>query len=783
MDSQQTQAIPSQWGATCQRLTKICTAALLCGVLSLSGSTAMANEHGGDISKCPVMGGGDPAYRPTAAGSMSNSDWWPNQLNIDILHQNSAKGNPMGVEFDYAEAFKQLDMDALKADLKALMTDSQDWWPADYGHYGPLFIRMAWHSAGTYRVADGRGGASDGTQRFAPLNSWPDNANLDKARRLLWPIKQKYGNQISWADLMILTGNVALESMGFKTLGFAGGRADVWEPQKDVYWGPESEWLGQKRFSDENVLDNPLAAVQMGLIYVNPEGPGGNPDPIAAGKRIRETFGRMAMNDEETVALIAGGHTFGKAHGAASADNVGADPEGAAIEEQGLGWKNKYGKGNAEDTITSGLEGAWTSAPARWSHMYLSNLYAYDWELTKSPAGAQQWIPEGGAGDGTVPDAHDPDKSHAPIMFTTDIALKEDPVYGEISKRFLDNPKEFEEAFAKAWFKLTHRDLGPTSRYLGNQLPDEEFIWQDPIPAVDHALIDGDDIAALKKKILDSDLTNAQLVSTAWASASTFRGSDMRGGANGARLRLAPQKDWEVNNPKQLGKVLKQLEKIQQSFNKSLKGGKQVSLADVIVLGGAAAIEEAAAKAGHKVEVPFTPGRADASQDMTDVDSFAVLEPKADGFRNYAGRDIDRPTPEMLLDQANLLTLTAPEMTALIGGMRVLGTNAGNGPMAELGVLTGQTGTLSNDFFVNLLDMSVEWKKSSVCDHYYEGYDRASGEMKWTASAVDLVFGSNSQLRAIAEIYASDDAKGKFVNDFIAAWTKVMELDRFDLAS
>ncbi len=729
-----------------------------------------------DISKCPVMGAPAGAGRHTAAGAMTNSDWWPNQLNLKILHQNSPKGNPMGEAFNYAEEFKKLDLAALKKDLNDLLTTSQKWWPADYGHYGPFMIRMAWHSAGTYRVSDGRGGAGYGTQRFAPLNSWPDNANLDKARRLLWPIKQKYGNKISWADLMILTGNVALDSMGFKTFGFAGGRADVWEPQEDIYWGPESTWLGDKRYKDNRQLEKPLAAVQMGLIYVNPEGPNGKADPLAAARDIRETFARMAMNDEETVALIAGGHTFGKAHGAATPDgNVGAEPEGAPLEDQGLGWKNKFGKGNTEDTITSGLEGAWTSAPARWSHMYLSNLYAYEWTLTKSPAGAQQWIPKDGAGQGTVPDAHVKGKSHAPIMFTTDLALKMDPAYGKITKRFLENPKEFEVAFAKAWFKLTHRDMGPLARYLGPEVPKETLIWQDPLPAVDQELVKEKDIAQLKRKILDSGLTTSELVSTAWASASTFRGSDKRGGANGARIRLAPQKDWEVNNPAQLAKVLAVMEKIQTEFN---TGKKKISLADLIVLGGSAAVEAAAKKAGHDVKVPFSPGRVDATQDQTDVESFAVLEPKHDGFRNYLGHELDRPAPENLVDRAQLLTLSVPEMTVLIGGMRVLGTNTGH---PDLGVLTKNPGALSNDFFVNLLSMDNEWKVSPRCEHFYEGTDRETGAMKWMATSVDLVFGSNSQLRATAEVYASVDAKEKFVTDFVAAWTKVMNLDRFDL--
>ena len=735
----------------------------------------------GDIADCPVMGKQAGPYRHTAAGSMSMKDWWPNQLNLDILHQNSVKANPVGEEFDYAEEFAKLDLEALKKDLEKLMTDSQDWWPADYGHYGPFFIRMAWHSAGTYRVTDGRGGASDGTQRFAPLNSWPDNGNLDKARRLLWPIKQKYGQKISWADLMVLTGNVALESMGFKTLGFGGGREDVWEPQKDIYWGPESEWLAEKRYDEEGKLENPLAAVQMGLIYVNPEGPGGNPDPLASAKRIRDTFARMAMNDEETVALIAGGHTFGKAHGAATPEgNVGPAPEGASLEEQGFGWTNTYGKGNAEDTITSGLEGAWTSAPAQWSHMYLSNLFAYEWELTKSPAGAHQWKPKDGAGEGTVPDAHVASKRHAPMMFTTDLALKEDPEYRKISKRFLDNPKEFEDAFAKAWYKLTHRDMGPPSRYLGTDVPDEVLLWQDPVPAVDHELIDEEDIASLKEKILGSGLSVSELVSTAWASASTFRGSDLRGGANGARIRLAPQKDWEVNQPEQLAAVLKTLEEIQADFNESQSGGKTVSVADLIVLGGSAAVEAAAKEAGHDIQVPFAPGRTDATQEMTDVESFAVLEPQQDGFRNFLGHELDRPAPETLVDRAQLLELTAPEMTALVGGMRVLETNVGH---PDLGVLTENRGTLTNDFFVNLLDMSTQWNVSKVCEHFYEGKDRESGEVKWMATSVDLVFGSNSQLRAIAEVYASEDGEKKFVEDFVAAWTKVMQLDRFDLDS
>lgn len=733
------------------------------------------------IDKCPVMGKPAGPYRHTAAGSMSNHDWWPEQLNLKILHQNSVKANPLGADFDYAEEFKNLDLAAVKKDLQELMTSSQPWWPADYGHYGPFFIRMAWHSAGTYRVTDGRGGAGYGTLRFAPLNSWPDNANLDKARRLLWPIKQKYGNKISWADLMVLTGNVALESMGFKTFGFAGGRADVWEPQEDIYWGPETEWLGDKRYSEDRELANPLGAVQMGLIYVNPEGPNGKPDPMAAARDIRETFGRMAMNDEETVALIAGGHTFGKAHGAASpADTVGPEPEGAPLEEQGLGWKNSFGKGNAEDTITSGLEGAWTTTPQAWSHGYFTNLFAYEWELTKSPAGAQQWTPKGGAGQGTVPDAHVAGKTHAPMMFTTDIALRTDPEYEKISRRFLENPDQFADAFAKAWFKLTHRDMGPISRYLGAEVPKETLLWQDPIPPVDHELVNDEDVAALKAQILESGLSISQLASTAWASAATFRGSDKRGGANGARIRLAPQKDWEVNQPEQLAKVLPVLEKIQADFNAAQSGGKKISLADVIVLGGCAAVEAAAKKAGHEVTVPFSPGRTDATPEMTDVEGMAVLEPETDGFRNFLGHTLDRPAPENLVDRAQLLNLTAPEMTVLVGGMRVLGTNVGH---PDLGVLTDNRGALTNDFFVNLLSMDTEWKVSPMCDHFYEGRDRTTGDLKWTATSVDLVFGSNSQLRAISEVYGSGDGEEKFVKDFVAAWTKVMNLDRFDLVN
>ena len=739
------------------------------------GDQKMAN-----INKCPVIGGTlKPASeRNTAAGSMSNADWWPNQLNVKILHQNSPMGNPMQEDFDYAEEFKSLDLKAVKQDIVELMTTSQDWWPADYGHYGPFFIRMAWHSAGTYRVSDGRGGSGYGTQRFAPLNSWPDNANLDKARRLLWPIKQKYGRKLSWADLIVLAGNCALDSMGFQTFGFAGGRADVWEPQEDIYWGPESEWLGDKRYSGDRELENPLAAVQMGLIYVNPEGPNGKPDPIAAAHDIRETFARMAMNDEETVALIAGGHTFGKSHGAASPEgNVGPAPEGAGIEEQGLGRKTKFGTGNAADTITSGLEGAWSNTPTQWSNGYFDNLFGYEWELTKSPAGAWQWTPTDPAAKTTVPDAHDAAKTHAPMMFTTDLALRIDPAYEKISKRFHENPEQFATAFAKAWYKLTHRDMGPVTRCLGPEVPEPQ-LWQDPVPAVDHKLIDDADVATLKGKILASGLSVSELVSTAWASASTFRGTDKRGGANGARIRLVPQKDWEVNNPTQLAKVLKALEKIQQDFNQSQTGGKKISLADLIVLGGCAGVEKASKNAGHDVPVPFSPGRTDATQEMTDVDSFAVLEPTTDGFRNYFGHVHDRPAEELLIDRAHRLTLSAPEMTVLVGGMRVLNTNVG---FPSLGVFTKQPEKLTNDFFVNLLDMSTEWQKSAVCDHFFEGRDRKTGEVKWLGSRVDLVFGSNSQLRAIAEVYASKDAEQKFVTDFVAAWNKVMNLDRFDL--
>ncbi|MBN2294725.1 MAG: catalase/peroxidase HPI [Pirellulales bacterium] len=747
-------------------------------VLAQDASSKPSAENGNQATnkKCPVTGATSAHSTHMGATTMSNKDWWPNQLNLDILHQNSLKGNPMGKDFNYAEEFKKLDIEAVKKDIKELMKTSQDWWPADWGHYGPLFIRMAWHSAGTYRVSDGRGGASDGTQRFAPLNSWPDNANLDKARRLLWPIKKKYGSKISWADLMILAGNCAFESMGFKMIGFAGGREDVWEPQDDIYWGPEGKWLEDQRYSGDRKLENPLAAVQMGLIYVNPEGPNGKPDPLAAAKDIRETFRRMAMNDYETVALIAGGHTLGKAHGAASPKgNVGPEPEAAGIEEQGLGWKNKYKKGNAEDTITSGLEGAWTASPIKWSHGYFNNLFEFEWVLTKSPAGAYQWTPKDGPK--SVPDAHIPGKRNKPMMFTTDIALIKDPIYLKISKRFHENPAEFDEAFAKAWYKLTHRDMGPVSCLLGADVPDPQ-LWQDPVPAVDHKLIDEKDIAELKGRILESGLSVSQLVSTAWASASTFRGSDKRGGANGARIRLAPQKDWEVNQPAELTKVLKILEAIQKDFNNAQSGGKRVSLADLIVLGGCAAVEKAAKKAGYDVQVPFSPGRSDASQEMTDVESFAVLEPKADGFRNYIGREHARRPEELLVDQAQLLTLTAPEMTALVGGMRVLNANHKN---SQHGVFTERPGSLTNDFFVNLLDMGTKWRKSPGSKHFFEGRDRKTGKVKWTGTRVDLVFGSNSQLRAIAEVYASDDSREKFVNDFVKAWNKVMNLDRFDL--
>ena len=731
-------------------------------------------------AECPVIGHAAPATRTTSAGGMTNGDWWPNQVNLAILHQNPPAGNPLGGDFDYAAEFATLDLAAVKQDLRTLMTTSQDWWPADYGHYGPFFIRMAWHSAGTYRVADGRGGAGYGTQRFAPLDSWPDNANLDKARRLLWPIKQKYGRRLSWADLMILAGNVALESMGFETFGFGGGRADVWEPQNDIDWGPETEWLGDKRYQGDRRLDNPLAAVQMGLIYVNPEGPNGKPDPLAAARDIRETFARMAMNDEETVALIAGGHTFGKSHGAGPAGNVGPAPEAAPIEEQGLGWKNRFGTGKGADTITSGLEGAWSATPTSWSNEYFDNLFGYEWELTKSPAGAWQWTPKEASAKGTVPDAHDDSKSHAPMMFTTDLALRMDPAYGPIAKRFHEHPEEFQRAFAKAWYKLTHRDMGPVSRLVGPEVPPAQR-WQDPIPAVDHPLIDAGDVTALKARILASGLSVPDLVKTAWASASTFRGSDKRGGANGGRIRLAPQKDWAVNEPAKLAAVLAALERVQREFNAAQTDGTKVSLADLIVLGGAAAIERAARDAGHTVSVPFAPGRTDATADMTDAASFAVLEPQTDGFRNHVSREIDRPAEELLVDRAQLLTLSAPEMTVLVGGLRVLGATTGAGPTASLGVLTDHPGRLSNDFFVNLLDMGTEWRPSPACDQFFEGRDRKSGGVRWTASRADLVFGSNSQLRAIAEVYASDDAERTFVADFIAAWTKVMNLDRFDL--
>jgi catalase-peroxidase len=719
-----------------------------------------------------------PFHQSAGAGA-SNRDWWPNQLNLNILRQHSSKSNPMGDDFDYAAEFKSLDLAAVKSDLTALMTDSQDWWPADFGHYGPLFIRMAWHSAGTYRIADGRGGAGHGNQRFAPLNSWPDNVNLDKARRLLWPIKKKYGRKISWADLMILAGNVALESMGFQTFGFGGGREDIWEPEEDVYWGSEEKWLGDKRYSGDRDLENPLAAVQMGLIYVNPEGPNGNPDPIAAARDIRETFARMAMNDEETVALIAGGHTFGKTHGAGDAKLVGPEPEAAGIEEQGLGWKSSFGSGKGGDTITSGLEVTWTTTPTKWSNNFFQNLFAYEWELTKSPAGAQQWTPKGGAGAKAVPDAHDPSKRHAPAMLTTDLSLRFDPAYEKISRDFLANPDRFADAFARAWFKLTHRDMGPRARYLGPEVPAEELIWQDPIPAADHKLIDGADIAALKGKILASGLSVSELVSTAWASASTFRGSDKRGGANGARIRLAPQKDWEVNQPDRLAKALRTLEGVQSEFNSAQSDEKKVSLADLIVLAGCAGIEQAAVNAGFEATVPFTPGRTDASQEQTDADSFAVLEPVADGFRNYQKARYSVTSESLLVDKAQLLTLTAPEMTVLVGGLRVLSANHGQ---SRHGVFTKRPETLTNDFFVNLLDMGTQWKAISRDEDLFEGRDRSTGELKWTGTRVDLVFGSNAQLRAVAEVYGSSDGEKKFVDDFIAAWTKVMNLDRFDLA-
>jgi catalase-peroxidase len=736
-----------------------------------------AGANGNGESKCPFSGG---SVKQSAGSGTRNNDWWPNQLKLNILRQHSSLSNPMGETFNYGEAFKSLDLDAVKKDIFDLMTTSQDWWPADYGHYGPFFIRMAWHSAGTYRIADGRGGAGAGTQRFAPLNSWPDNVNLDKARLLLWPIKKKYGKKISWADLMILAGNCALESMGFKTFGFAGGRADVWEPNEDIYWGSEGKWLDDKRYEGDRELENPLAAVQMGLIYVNPEGPNGNPDPLASARDIRETFGRMAMNDEETVALVAGGHTFGKTHGAADPSiYVGPEPAAASIEQQGLGWKNTFGSGHGEDTISSGLEGAWTTTPNKWSNNYFENLFGFEWELAKSPAGAHQWKPKGGAGAGTVPDAHNPNKSHAPTMLTADLALRVDPIYEPISRHFHENPDAFADAFARAWFKLTHRDMGPIARYLGPEVPKEELIWQDPISAVTHQLIDDNDIAALKTKILASGLSVSQLVSTAWASASTFRGSDKRGGANGARIRLAPQKDWKVNNPAQLSTVLVILEGIQEGFNSNQSGGKKVSLADLIVLAGCAGIEKAAQQAGQNVTVPFTAGRGDASQEQTDVESFAVLEPEADGFRNYMKTQYTVSAEEMLVDKAQLLTLTAPEMTVLVGGLRVLNANV---DQSKHGVFTSRPGVLTNDFFVNLLDLDTTWKPSSDSQEVFEGRDRKTGALKWTGTRVDLIFGSNSELRALAEVYGCEDSQEQFVKDFVAAWNKVMNLDRFDLA-
>ena len=727
-------------------------------------------------AKCPVLAGTD---RHTAMGTIANQRWWPNQLNLRALHQNSALSDPMGEDFDYAEEFAKVDLDELKQDIEEVMTTSQDWWPADYGHYGPLFIRMAWHSAGTYRIGDGRGGGASGTLRFAPLNSWPDNVSLDKARRLLWPVKQKYGRKLSWADLMIFTGNCALDSMGFETLGFAGGREDVWAPEEDIYWGSEGTWLGDERYTGDRELENPLGAVQMGLIYVNPEGPNGTPDPVAAARDIRETFRRMAMNDEETVALIAGGHTFGKAHGAADAgEHVGVEPEGAGLEEQGLGWSNTFGTGKGGDAITSGLEGAWTTSPAKWDNNFFENLFGYDWELTKGAGGAYQWTPKDEAAAGTVPDAHDPAKRHAPMMLTTDLSLKVDPIYEPIARRFHENPDEFADAFARAWYKLTHRDMGPRSRCVGAWVPAEPQLWQDPVPDVDHELIDEDDAVALKSRILGSGLSVSQLVSTAWASAATFRGTDKRGGANGARIRLSPQRDWAVNDPARLGDVLQALEAIQADFNASQSGGKRVSLADLIVLGGCAAVEEAAKSAGSEIAVPFSPGRTDAVQEQTDVESFAVLEPTADGFRNYLANGHHRPAEALLVDRAQMLTLTAPEMTVLVGGLRVLGANAGG---SDLGVFTERTGTLTNDFFVNLLDMATDWQASADSEGVFEGRDRGTGEVRWTGTAVDLVFGSNSQLRAVAEVYACDDSQEPFVRDFVAAWNKVMNLDRFDL--
>lgn len=736
----------------------------------------MDNNASNGAGKCPFHGS---VLKHSAGNGTGNRDWWPNQLKLNILRQNSTLSNPMDESFNYAEAFKSLDLDAVKKDIFDVMTNSQDWWPADYGHYGPFFIRMAWHSAGTYRIHDGRGGAGSGTLRFAPLNSWPDNTNLDKARLLLWPVKKKYGNKLSWADLMILTGNCALESMGFKTFGFAGGREDVWEPEEDVYWGSEKEWLADNRYSGDRELENPLAAVQMGLIYVNPEGPNGNPDPIAAARDIRETFRRMAMNDEETVALIAGGHTFGKTHGAANPGQyVGKEPAAAGIAEQGTGWANSYGTGSGADTITSGLEGAWTTTPTKWSNNFFENLFAYDWELTKSPAGAHQWKPKGGAGEGLVPDAHDPNKKHAPFMLTTDLSLRMDPAYEKISRRFLENPDQFADAFARAWFKLTHRDMGPRARYLGKEVPAEVLVWQDPVPAVNHPLIDENDIAALKAQILASGLSISQLVSTAWASASTFRGSDKRGGANGARVRLAPQRDWKVNNPAQLTRVLTALEGIQQTFNTANAGAKQVSLADLIVLGGCAAVEQAAKNAGHTVKVPFAPGRTDATQEQTDVESFEALRPVADGFRNYSVQGLGGKAEELLIDKAQLLTLTAPEMTVLLGGMRVLNTNYDH---SQHGVFTNRPEALTTDYFVNLLDYGTKWNATSDAQETFEGRDRKTGAVKWTATRVDLIFGSNTELRALAEVYACDDAQAKFVHDFVNVWNKVMNLDRFDL--
>ncbi|MEL6634733.1 MAG: catalase/peroxidase HPI [Bacteroidota bacterium] len=741
---------------------------------SLSNGT---HSNGNGAEKCPFLNG---QLNQGAGGGTNNQDWWPNQLKLNILRQHSSLSNPMDKDFDYAEAFKSLDLEALKQDLTELMTDSQEWWPADYGHYGPFFIRMAWHAAGTYRIADGRGGGGTGAQRFAPLNSWPDNTNLDKARLLLWPIKQKYGKKISWADLLILTGNVALESMGFQTFGFGGGRADIWEPEQDIYWGSEGKWLEDKRYTGDRELENPLAAVQMGLIYVNPEGPNGNPDPLAAAHDIRETFGRMAMNDEETVALIAGGHTFGKTHGAANdVEYLEAEPAGAPIEAQSMGWHNRFGSGKGADTITSGLEGAWTDTPTQWSNKYFENLFNYEWELTKSPGGAHQWKPVNDGGVGTIPDAHDPEKKHAPFMLTTDLSLRVDPAYEKISRRFYENPDEFADAFARAWFKLTHRDMGPRVRYLGAEVPEEVLIWQDPVPAVDHELVDEADMAELKKRVLASGLSISELVSTAWASASTFRGSDKRGGANGARIRLAPQKDWEVNHPEQLAKVLNVLEAIQNEFNAAQSGGKKISLADLIVLAGNAAIEEAAEKSGHKVTVPFTAGRTDASQEQTDAYSFEALEPQADGFRNYVKTKYTVSAEEMLVDKAHLLNLTAPEMTVLVGGMRVLDTNYGQ---STHGVFTDRPGTLSNDFFVNVLDLRTTWAATSEDDEIFAGRDRMTGDLKWTGTRVDLIFGSNSELRALAEVYACADGEAQFVHDFVSAWNKVMNADRFELA-